>query len=146
MKNFTSIFAATILIAITGLSAPPATLALAQLTTNANGQIEWIAKTNTPPVATVPMVVRPYLTPDADSRVYTTLLDSHMEAAKRNWIEERLVELVVFALFSDFERATNEAVTRDLRVQLQARDTRIRLQAEVESLRARRRDSVPAAK
>jgi len=136
---------------------PPGRPALARLTTNAVGELEWIVPTNAP-VAPAPVVPPPrsgFLSPGETSRVLVSLLDAHMAAAEHGWtprevaadrfreLETKLVEVLVYAPLSDLERETMTAEARLLRetVSDQAkviRDLgaeRTRLLVEIERLR-----------
>lgn len=136
---------------------PPGRPALAQLTTNASGALEWIVPTNAPvaPAAVVPQPRSGFLSPGETSRVLVSLLDAHMAAAEHGWtprevaadrfreLETKLVEVLVYAPLSDLERETmtsearllRETVADQAQVIRQMESDQTRMRVEIERLR-----------
>lgn len=147
---------ATSLVSLAVVGSPPVRVPLADLSTNAAGQVEWVVQSrprrDRPTLSTLSHTI----SPEVSAQVYTALLNSHMEAVRLGWvseddgvgrygwIESRLVNLLVYAPLPDWERAANDAEIRALRDTVTHQNVRIadleaarsRLQAEVGRLRA----------
>lgn len=137
---------AALAVSVSVTPAPPSNLLV--LTTNEFGAVAYVVRTNAPAGATNWALPSAFLSPEAAARVYTSMLDAHMEAVRRGWVEadtaagqyrwleDRLLLVCLHTPMSDWERELARAQERQLRSRIADLEQQLRVAAEEAKARA----------
>lgn len=100
-----------------------------------------------------------YLSPEMATKAYVSLLDAHMEAARRGWVDPqtshshylhlsgKLIEVTLYTPLSDWERESMRLEARQLRARVAELEALLRAaNTEVQRLQEQLKDRTPPQK